>query len=125
MKIQDVITELYHRDTDEEIAAVEKQPLSLRVQATHLFMLQELAERFPGESKSGLGADLLEAAIHEAFEQLHPKDREALAEKADAAYKAFAEKAYKERGGSYEQTGKGHWAGFAWAYNSRDAKEGE
>lgn len=121
LSVDDVVREMYYRDHDEAVAEVEKQPLSLRVSSTHLCLLQELAERFKGYTRSGLGADLLEAAIEQAFASLGKEDRDKLAAKADAAYKEYAKKAYT----TFESAGMGYWEGMAFAYSKRATEKAE
>lgn len=115
-----VVDELYERDRYAVFADIENQPLTLRIKATHLQMLQALADRFPDVSRSALGADLLQNVIEQVFVLLDGKDRAELAKKADSAYEAFV----AEKGVSIERGGMGYWEAQDWAYSQGQA-EGE
>lgn len=93
MSIESVIRTKYIEE--EERASAEayeslRQPISVRIEVQHLNLLQALAERFD-ETRAGLGSQLLEAAIEEAFRALRPEDRRQVGVEADKHFAAYAE----------------------------------
>ena len=113
-----VVDEMYRREANEAFEEIEKQAITLRLRATHLQMLPPFADRFPEESRAGLGVELLEHAVEQVFALLKAEDRDELARKADAAYTAFAKEKYE----TYESAGMGFWEGQNWIFTK--AEEG-
>jgi predicted transcriptional regulator len=119
-RFDQIVDELYRRDMEEAMSEIENQPVTIRLRATHVQMLQAMAERF-SQSRSALSAELLEHAVEQVFALLDPKDRESLAGKADEAYTAYA----KEKYTVFENHGGGFWAAQHWAFSRNAQKSGE
>lgn len=116
MKVNRIIEDLYDAEAHEAMEAIENQPISLRMNAKHLHLLQALVDRFSRETRGGLGARLLEAAIEQAFEALSPEDRARVGKKADEGYHQFC----RDKHASYEFAGMGWWEGLAEAMARAD-----
>lgn len=109
MNVKGVMEEMYFREADEAVAEIENQPISVRIRADLLFLLQAMAERFASTTRATLGGDLLEAAIQDAFAQLADADLEKVGAAADKAYFEWAKSKYdnfQASGATYELMGQ-------------------
>jgi len=86
MTAKSLVDTYYSIEQSPELLEIASTTFTVRLGQNHLQMITCLAERFK-QSRSGLGASLLEDAIFEAFEALNEDDRLKLSAKADEALK--------------------------------------